>query len=108
MYKPEFDHKSSYISETARTLAERADEHVKGLRRLDVKNLVLRHLGILWFGDPLLRMWHEANMIIKSASKSEYKGYMPKQQKKFEVVRQSTGSIENYSGLSSLASDIVF
>ena len=81
---PNLSHEGLYIGESSRTLYERADEHMKKLRRMEDSSCLFKHWAIQHpelveapkfmfkvikkHGDPLSRMVHEAITIVKCAS----------------------------------------
>ena len=92
--QPESKHEGRYVGQTARTLSERAHEHLTGLRRVDLKCHLVKHWALSHpeltvppkfkfsvvkpHKDPMSRMIHEAIKIIEQASmnsKSERSGY---------------------------------
>ena len=87
-------HKGKYIGQTARTLYERCDEHVKSYKRMDKSSFMFKHWAtchsdvldppvfsfkvLKCHKDPLTRMVHEALSIQEYASmnsKAEYNTY---------------------------------
>ena len=80
---PSVRHKGRYIGQTSRTLAERANEHLAGLRRVDLSCHLVKHWAIVHpellsapefkfsvvkaHKDPMSRMIHEAVKILELA-----------------------------------------